>query len=178
MEDEPEHERDYGERSDDIGLVGVFHDRGEDVFAESETEPGQKRAPDGRSREGETSEYRVRHAEDASRNRDQVADYRNETPEKGIEPVVLVEKRFGFLVLFTIDEEVLAVFFDERFADVLAEQVVRRSAREASESTHENYEDRVEFSGRGKVTGRDHDELRGNGKEARFERHEKEYSGV
>lgn len=178
MEHEPEDERHYRERSNDIGFVRIFHDRGEDAFAESEAEPGQESAPDGRPREGEAREYRVRHAENARRNRNKVADYGNEASEKGVETVVLIEKRLRFFVFLTVDEEILSVFLDERLSYVFAEEIVRRGSKKASEAAGEHNEKGVELPCRGQVSGRNHDEFRRNGKQARFERHEKENPGV
>ena len=178
MEHEPKRERHDGERSYDVALVGIFHDRCEHAFAEGVAQPSQERAPNGRPREGEAGKNGVRHTEDSRRNGDEVADYRNETAEKGIEAIVLVEKGFGFLVLLAVDEKVLPVLFDERLSDVFSEQVVGRSAEQASESARENDEQRIELSCRRQVSGRNHHELGRNGKQARFESHEEENPGV
>jgi hypothetical protein len=178
MENEPSEERHRCHGRNDARFVRIGADGRDDALAEGVAEPYEERTPHGSAHERQRREYRVRHPENSGRNRNEVTHYRDEAAEKGVEFVVLIEKRFGFLVFFFLDEKVFAVFFDERFADVLTKQVVGGRSEKASRASGENREVRIEFSRGGHVSRRNHHEFRRNREKTGFERHQKEYPSV
>ena len=88
MRHEPDSSGDNRQNRGDARFVRIRPHGFDYAFAERETEPNEKRAPNRSSNERKESENIETHSEYAGRNGNQMADNRNEPTEKRIEPIV------------------------------------------------------------------------------------------